>query len=73
LQFGLEYATYILYNMTGHELAKVLLDRGWVLDRIKGSHHIYVKDGQRSIPVPIKGNRDLPKGLVQAILKQASP
>jgi len=26
---------------------------GWVLDRIKGSHHIMIKEGLRSIPIPI--------------------
>jgi len=58
--------------MTGQKLAAILVGLGWKLDRIKGSHHIFIKDGHRSIPVPIKGNKDLPKGLTQAILKQAS-
>jgi predicted RNA binding protein YcfA (HicA-like mRNA interferase family) len=45
--------------MTAREVATTLEAHGWVLDRIKGSHHIYVKDGQRSIPVPFHGNKDL--------------
>ena len=57
--------------MNGKALSKVLTDNGWVLDRIKGSHHIFTKPGKRAIPVPIHGSRDLPKGLVNAILKQA--
>ena len=44
---------------------------GWILDRVSGSHHVMVKEGRRSIPVPVHGQRDLPKGLVSAILKQA--
>jgi predicted RNA binding protein YcfA (HicA-like mRNA interferase family) len=57
--------------MTGKQLKKLLEDHGWLLDRISGSHHIMVRDGSRSIPVPVHGSSDLPKGLVHAILKQA--
>jgi predicted RNA binding protein YcfA (HicA-like mRNA interferase family) len=31
-----------------------------------------VREGHRSIPIPIHGPTDLPKGLVHAILKQAN-
>ncbi len=44
---------------------------GWILDRINGSHHIMVREGDRSIPVPVHGKKDIPKGLASAILKQA--
>ena len=57
--------------MTGKQLKKLLEDHGWLLDRISGSHHIMVREGSRSIPVPVHGSTDLPKGLVHAILKQA--
>lgn len=57
--------------MNGKQLKKILELRGWRLDRISGSHHIMVREGSRSIPVPVHGATDLPKGLVQAILKQA--
>jgi predicted RNA binding protein YcfA (HicA-like mRNA interferase family) len=56
--------------MTGKALIKVLKDNGWSLDRIHGSHHIMVKEGKRSIPVPVHGSKDLPIGLVKAILAQ---
>jgi len=36
-----------------------------------GSHHIMIREGSRSIPIPIHGSTDLPKGLVGGILKQA--
>ncbi len=43
---------------------------GWNLDRIKGSHHIMIKDGLRSIPVPVHGKTDL--GIrAMKILRQA--
>ena len=57
--------------MTGKQLIKILENNNWILDRIRGSHHIMIKDNCRSVPVPVHGNKDLPKGLVNAILKQA--
>jgi predicted RNA binding protein YcfA (HicA-like mRNA interferase family) len=57
--------------MNGKDLSTILRDNGWTLDRVKGSHHIFIKTGKRSIPVPIHGSKDLPKGLIRAILKQA--
>lgn len=59
--------------MTGKQLIKFLETRGWRLDRVSGSHHIMVRDGCRSVPVPVPvhGNADLPKSLLNAILKQA--
>jgi len=61
---------YII-TMTGKQLKKLLVEAGWQLDRISGSHHIMIREGCRSIPVPVHGSTDLPKGLVNAILKQA--
>lgn len=58
-------------GMNGRELAKHLKEHGWKLDRIKGSHHIFIKEGKRAIPVPVHGTKELPRGLVSAIMKQA--
>lgn len=57
--------------MTGKQLKKYLEEHGWLFDRVSGSHHIMIREGVRSIPIPIHGSTDLPKGLVHAILKQA--
>jgi predicted RNA binding protein YcfA (HicA-like mRNA interferase family) len=57
--------------MNGKDLSAILKENGWTLDRVKGSHYIFIKPGKRSIPVPIHGSKDLPKGLIRAILKQA--
>lgn len=57
--------------MTGKELLRVFLVEGWEWDRINGSHHIMVKAGHRAVPIPIHGNRELPRSLEYAILKQA--
>jgi predicted RNA binding protein YcfA (HicA-like mRNA interferase family) len=56
--------------MTAKEIVKKLEAHGWVLDRIKGSHHTYAKEGFRPIPVPFHGNGDL--GILgKRILKEA--
>ncbi len=55
--------------MSGKELIKKLLKKGWALDRINGSHHILMK-GKETLTVPVHGNKDLPKGLLNALLKQ---
>lgn len=40
--------------------------------RSKGSHHIYENlQVQKTVVVPVHGNKDLPKGTYHAILKQA--
>jgi len=63
----------MLYIIThDRETAQKASRRGGVaLDRVSGSHHIMIKEGCRSIPVPVHGSTDLPKGLVNAILRQA--
>jgi len=55
--------------MSGKELIKKLLKNGWVLDRISGSHFILIK-GKETLTVPVHGNKDLPKGLLNSILKK---
>ena len=58
--------------LSGKELAKLLEEHGWRLARVKGSHHIFVKDGREEvISVPIHGSKDLKKGLIRSILKVA--
>lgn len=57
--------------MTGKQLKKFLEEHGWSLDRISGSHHIMTREGYRSVPIPIHGTTDLPKGLIHSIMKQA--
>jgi predicted RNA binding protein YcfA (HicA-like mRNA interferase family) len=57
-------------DFSSDEIIKKLLKAGFLLDRIKGSHHIYKHpNGKRAIvPHPRK---DLPKGTYYSILKQA--
>lgn len=58
-------------SLTPQEIIKLLEKNGFVLDRIKGSHHIYYQpETKRRVVVPLhKGG--LPKGTLLEILKQA--
>ena len=57
--------------MDGRELIKLMKKEGWALARVTGSHHWMIKDGRRSISVPVHEKKDLPKGLLHAILREA--
>lgn len=53
------------------DLIKELEQAGWILDRVKGSHHQF-KHPDHKLPVTIPHTKkDLGKGLVIAIRKQA--
>jgi predicted RNA binding protein YcfA (HicA-like mRNA interferase family) len=58
-------------SYTAKDIVKILRQRGFVLDRSRGSHQVYMlPDGTRRVIVPMH-NRDLPKGTFYSILKQA--
>jgi len=60
-----------LPSLTPQEIIKVLEKKGFVLDRIKGSHYLYYHpETGRRVTVPFH-KKDLPKGTFFAILKQA--
>jgi len=60
-----------LPSLTPQKIIKVLEKKGFVLDRIKGSHHIYYHpETKRRVVVPLH-KRDLPRGTLLEILKQA--
>lgn len=58
-----------IFTMSGKELIKLLKKQGWELDRISGSHNIMVKD-DKTLSVPVHGNRDLPTGLLHRLMKE---
>jgi predicted RNA binding protein YcfA (HicA-like mRNA interferase family) len=58
--------------VTGLEMCRLVEANGWRLERIKGSHHIYSKPGERKIvSIPVHGNRDLKTGLANRIARDA--
>jgi len=59
-------------SVSGKALCKIVERKGWVLKRITGSHHIYVKNEVKVIlSIPVHGNRDLPVGTLKSLLKDA--
>ena len=57
--------------LSPEKVIKVIEKRGFVLDRVKGSHHIYVHPETRQrVVIPVH-KKDLPKGTLMEILKQA--
>jgi len=60
-----------LPSLTPQEIIKILEEKGFILDRVKGSHHIfYHPETKRRTVVPLH-KRDLPKGTLLEILKKA--
>ena len=58
--------------MTYKELDKLLKSNGWVMVRSKGSHFQYQhKEYQNTIAVPNHNGKDIKKGPLNSILKQA--
>jgi predicted RNA binding protein YcfA (HicA-like mRNA interferase family) len=57
--------------MTPKDLIKLLEQRGFVLKRINGSHHIFFHPESRKLTVVPVHKKDLPKGTFYSILKQA--
>ena len=71
LTFSWQYSIYVVYCIvTGREIIKILNKQGWKIDRIKGSHHILVKD-KKTVVVPVHGKKDIPPGTMNSIFKQA--
>ncbi|EHQ34781.1 type II toxin-antitoxin system HicA family toxin [Methanoplanus limicola] len=60
-----------LPNLNPEKVIKVIKKKGFLLDRVKGSHHIYVHPETRQRVVIPAHKKDLPKGTLMEILKQA--
>jgi predicted RNA binding protein YcfA (HicA-like mRNA interferase family) len=61
-----------LKQISRKDFCRLLTDKGWSLARIKGSHHIFFKEGVRErIVVPVHGNEPLKIGLLKAQMKVA--
>ncbi len=58
--------------VSGKQMCRLLEERGWVLDRINGSHHVYRHRGRgRSVTVPVHGNADLKPGTQRRLMRDA--
>ena len=56
--------------VSGQTPVRILRARGWVVDRIKGSHYA-MSCGTRKVVVPVHGSRDLRIGLQTRLMKDA--
>lgn len=58
--------------VSGKALCGIVERKGWSLDRVKGSHHIYIKSKDDPIlTIPVHGSRDLRPGTQRSLMKQA--
>jgi len=59
-------------NFSAKNLIRVLEEKGFYFKRANGSHHLYYNPTiNKTIIVPVHGNKDLAKGTFFSILKQA--
>ncbi|MBI4827530.1 MAG: type II toxin-antitoxin system HicA family toxin [Nitrospinae bacterium] len=57
--------------VSGKEFIKILEQHGWKLLRVKGSHHVFGKEGSPvRISVPVHGSSMLKAGLQRHFMKQ---
>jgi len=56
--------------ITGKEMCRLLEQNGWILKRVRGSHHIFGKPHELKImTVPVHGKQTLKPGLATRISK----
>jgi predicted RNA binding protein YcfA (HicA-like mRNA interferase family) len=60
-----------LHAFTAKEIIKILKQKGFELDRSKGSHQVFIHPVKKNRVVVPMHNRDLPIGTFLSILKQA--
>lgn len=58
-------------SVPGDKLVKALERHGFKLARVKGSHHIMRHPDGRGVAVPVHRGRDVPKGTMRSILRDA--
>lgn len=56
---------------SSQDIINILKDAGFVLDRVKGSHHIFLHPLSKKRAVVPHPKKDLPMGTSRTILKQA--
>jgi predicted RNA binding protein YcfA (HicA-like mRNA interferase family) len=71
--YGLAIPTHHVYicTMRSADLIRQLRQAGWVLDRVRGSHHVFRHPEHPNPVVVPHPKKELGKGLVAAIRKQA--
>jgi len=73
-QIKLSKLLYEIYmkSISGKRLCKIVEQKGWVLQRITGSHHIYEHpETGKILSIPVHRNQDLKVGTLKALMKIA--
>lgn len=60
-----------ILSLTSRELISILKKKGFILERQSGSHAIFIHPKGRRTTVPVHGKRNLGKGLLRQIMKDA--
>lgn len=59
-------------SISGKRLCKIVEQKGWVLKRVTGSHHIYENSEiEQILSIPVHRNQDLKVGTLRALMKIA--
>ncbi len=59
-------------SVSGKQLCKIIEQKGWILQRVTGSHHIYENPvTNKIISIPVHRNKDLKIGTLKALMKIA--
>jgi len=58
-------------SLTPKDIVRILKQKGFILDRSRGSHQIWLHPVSRKRAVVPMHNKDIPSGTLYAILKQA--
>ena len=59
-------------NLSPKYLIRILILKGFIFKRSKGSHQLYYNPvTNKTVIVPVHGDKDIKKGTFLAILKQA--
>ncbi len=61
----------MMRTMRSADLVRELRHNGWLLDRVRGSHHVFKHPDRTGLLVVPHPKKALGKGLVAAIRKQA--
>ncbi len=60
-----------LPSFNSRQVISILMRRGFALDRQSGSHAVFIHPDGRRTTVPIHGKRDLGKGILHQIMRDA--
>jgi predicted RNA binding protein YcfA (HicA-like mRNA interferase family) len=57
-------------TISGKNLFKILIENGFIIYRVRGSHHRLKHPDGRVTTIPVHKNQDIPKGLLRKIIRE---